>query len=388
MILDGDGFSQGFNVGFGFDGVTRHGLHGGPRGFYGKFTKAAPAVLPDTANGVTFDGSADYLSRAALTGAVDSKSGLLSFWIKIGALPGTTDYLFHGKDAADGNGVFGAYIDSSGIITILGYAPGGVTAALVMVTDTAITADGNWHQITAGWDTATATKWIYVDDVEAQNTGLGGTSDNLLDWTHDAWSIASLTTGGNYFDGSLGEFYLTNETLPDSETTRRKFLSSGGSRVDLGTDGSTPTGTQPLIYESGEADQFALNFGSAGDWTVNGTLASIPIDDLVPAAKENLGAGGGSKRRSKYPRRIIIDGQIYWVNSAAEERALLAKHQAKVEAEALTLAITDAPAKEVKAAKVRVQRVQRRIEAVDNREDEWLARLIDEDDEILAIVLH
>jgi hypothetical protein len=108
----------------------------------------------------------------------------------------------------------------------------------------------------------------------------------------------------------------------------------------------------------------------------------------VVVVETSTGGGRGSKRRNKYPRRVVINGVVYWVSSAAEERVLLAQHQASVEAEALLLAVSDAPAEEVKAAKVRVQRVQRRIEATDTREADWMEYLLQEDEEIISLVLH
>lgn len=77
------------------------------------------------------------------------------------------------------------------------------------------------------------------------------------------------------WDGCLGEVYFTNEFLDlDVAENRAKFI-SGGLPVDLGSDGSTPTGTQPILYFSGDLSSFPTNLGSGGSFTVeNGPLTT------------------------------------------------------------------------------------------------------------------
>ena len=106
----------------------------------------------------------------------------------------------------------------------------------------------------------------------------------------------------------------------------------------------------------------------------------------VPPVVETEVKGGGKKRhRSKYPRRVMIDGVLHWVRNAEEERQLLqamadrAKDAAKV-AEAL------GDEKLAKQARKKAVKIARRREAVDTREDDWLARLLDEDEEILMVL--
>ena len=82
----------------------------------------------------------------------------------------------------------------------------------------------------------------------------------------------------------------------------------------------------------------------------------------------------------------MIDGVVYWVCSPEEERQLLREYRERLEREALALALEDAPPAEVKRARVKVVRAQKRVEKVDDREDEWLERLRREDEEILLIL--
>ena len=71
----------------------------------------------------------------------------------------------------------------------------------------------------------------------------------------------------------MAEFWLDDSFIDFSNATnRQKFYSSGGDAVDLGSDGSTPTGSAPLVYlhlDSGETgNNFASNAGTGGDLSV------------------------------------------------------------------------------------------------------------------------
>ena len=124
-----------------------------------------------------------------------------------------------------------------------------------------------------------------------------------------------------------------------------------------------------------------------GAWVDAGWVTEAWSQVANVAVVSTTTAGAPSRRRGRYPRRVVIDGVTYWANSAAHERQLLEAHRSKVEADALVLAITNAPADVVAKAKVKVKRAAARVAQVDTREDEWMQRLRDEDDEIL-LVLH
>jgi hypothetical protein len=56
------------------------------------------------------------------------------------------------------------------------------------------------------------------------------------------------------------------------EANRRKFIDANGKPVDLGADGSTPTGTAPAVFFSGDASGFGTNKGTGGTFTLTGAL--------------------------------------------------------------------------------------------------------------------
>ena len=105
---------------------------------------------------------------------------------------------------------------------------------------------------------------------------------------------------------------------------------------------------------------------------------------VITAASAAVG-GGIDRRKSKYPRRVAARGRLYVVRNADEERALLlALEQSALDQAQIANALGD----EVTAmrAKKVARKITKRVEAVDDREAEWLQRLRDEDEEILTIL--
>lgn len=232
------------------------------------------------AEAVVFDGSNDYTERGAtLTGISDNTDGTISLWV---LKPDTNDnvnnYFF---DLSDTGGV-----GLRGYIVRDGHATAGGTAALLLkdTSGTQITLyavgggtfdmiDGNWHHVLMSWDASETL--IYVDDTEANSSPATPTGVNI-DYTKDKCAIGSIWNGDSKLNGELSEFYFTDEYIDISvESNRRKFISAGGAPVDLGSDGSTPTSTQAIVYFKGAASVWnaGTNAGSGGNFTMTGSVA-------------------------------------------------------------------------------------------------------------------
>lgn len=162
-------------------------------------------------------------------------------------------------------------------------------------------------------------------------------------------------------------------------TSQLEALASTGGitleRVIGGTsqlEAHTSTGGVTLERVIGGTSQLAA-FASGG---------AIQVGDVIVA--EATTGGGKKRRRSKYPRRVMIDGVLQWVRNAQEERQLLqamadrARDAAKV-AEALE------DTQLAETIKTRSIRIEKRIATVDTREAEWRQHLINEDEEILLL---
>ena len=120
-----------------------------------------------------------------------------------------------------------------------------------------------------------------------------------------------------------------------------------------------------------------------------GAFGTLPTAGLGFAGLRAPAAaiGGGKKRRSKYPRRVYINGKAHWVRNADEERELLRAHIATLEARVERETVAKGPSKAKPTLRV-LRRYQKRLEAVDQRADDWLAHLRAEDEEILILLLH
>ena len=114
---------------------------------------------------------------------------------------------------------------------------------------------------------------------------------------------------------------------------------------------------------------WALNLGFAASETA--------------AVAATVTAGVGKKRR--YPRWVLINGKRHRVESAEQERQLLQAMADRANDDAkLAEALGDTQIAQV--ARKRAIRIRKRIPEVQNREAEWLAQLIAEDEEIIALL--
>lgn len=229
-------------------------------------------------NGVDYDGSADYLSKAAdLTGNANSKTGIISAWIRIDGGDSTARYMI-----ASANIFFAFQVTAGNKIGV--YAENGAGAKILDVaTSASHVADAGWVHVLLSYDLATTTAHLYIDDVsdKSENT----VTDDTIDYTRTSWGVGAAPAGGTYFNGALSELYFAPGQYLDFsvEANRRLFISADGDPVDLGGTGATPTGTAPLLYLPGPAAAVNVNEGSGGDFTINGAPAetgtSPPDDD-------------------------------------------------------------------------------------------------------------
>ena len=228
-------------------------------------------------DGADFDGTFDYMKRGAgLTGAADSKKGILSFWLNTWAvgsnviLRSDVAGLVYNNFTVGNTGVdiffFMQVYDSSG------------TSGVNQNTTVAMNI-GTWYHILASWDCATTTSHLYKSDVSDQHF-VSANADVTIDYTHTDWVVGASITGTLKYPGYLAEFYYAPGQYLDfsSVANRRKFISASCKPFHLGTDGSLPTGTAPLMYhhlDNGEAvANFATNRGTGGNFTITGTLAT------------------------------------------------------------------------------------------------------------------
>lgn len=251
-----------------------------------------------------FDGTNDNLRRlTAFTGATTAtRKALFSCWVYIDQNPPTSSPAFGSYQlalaTADlGNGPFNMGL----AVTNNDPSAGGTisfTCNEVLGVDTQFgfsypATFASWIHILTSFNTATGQKWVFINgvDVTASASPFLNNVGNA-DWTASPlFNVGGFDDhNGNFFnpaDCGLAELWFDpNQFLDLSVGSNVSKFISGGKPVNLGSDGSTPTGTKPMIYlhlDDGEtANNFATNRTGNGDLTVNRgaltTKASSPSD--------------------------------------------------------------------------------------------------------------
>jgi len=228
-----------------------------------------------TAFAVDFNGSADYARRSdTMTGLADGKVGTVSLWFRADGGDGTLmDFISVGTAGINrmivqkttGNAIRLQGVNASG------------TTILDATTATTFTAGAGWHHILAAWDMANSSnRAIYLDgslDSTTWTTYTDDTIDYLGGSPRTTVGANNANTAALLWDGCISEFWF-DDTYTDLsvQATREKFRSAAGKPVNLGSDGSVPTGTQPVYYFRTASPDWETNSGSAGNFTENGTL--------------------------------------------------------------------------------------------------------------------
>lgn len=243
-------------------------------------------------NGTLFDGTTNNLALGAgLTGAADNKLLLFSGWIRM-----------DGADAAS-TSMINVFGPSSTVQVI--HDNNNAIQFIAPAATLDVQSSNNSLNVATGWTHAMGSfnmgdvgdRHLFVNDVS--DLIVTTYVDAVIDWTTTDAFIGSNQVGAALTPAAFSEFYLTNEFLDLSvEANRRLFIDANGFPVDLGADGSTPTGTAPLVYmRNGGQWTPGLNAGTGGDFTVNGTFARSdgPINPImIPRAL--------SRRSGRYAR--------------------------------------------------------------------------------------
>ncbi len=228
-----------------------------------------------TYTATSFDG-ASYLNRGAnITGMANGPRILSSFWIKMGA--GTDDQTHVIHTNAAGTGGFIIYRDSSDNRIHVLANDSGFNLLVNMASDTdSVKVSSGWVHVLIEIDTTTAgRRYIAINGVDQTHEFTFTTGSDMLLPFANKWNFAVNANNDTPSCKALfSEVYFTTPAAWQGlSTAKPKFFNSGTSKpVDLGADGSTPTGTQPLIYLRNAFGTFQTNLGSGGNFTVTGTL--------------------------------------------------------------------------------------------------------------------
>ena len=231
-----------------------------------------------------FDGTNDYMLRgAAFTGISNSSKGIFSCWVRFDGGDGAEQTLLADADVLC---VVRKKTDNKVEVTLWDTG----SSNLLAFNSSAITAGATWVHVLASWDTGfssgnklhhlyitnTSDKVVSVDSANGANVNLGATN----------WGVGARTGGTLKLNGCLAEIYFAPGQYLDFSTSanRAKFI-SGGKPVNLGGDGSLPTGTAPIAYfrilNGQGVNVIQTNRGTGGGMEITGTLeiaSSSPSD--------------------------------------------------------------------------------------------------------------
>lgn len=228
------------------------------------------------ANGVDFDGSNDWLNRGAdLTSNANGKKFLFSGWFRLDGGDGAGQVIYENTGARIS---IRRHTDDK--IRVISRNTSGTIILNCLSTGT-YTTDATWRHLLVGVDLSVPEIFIYVDDVD--DTGTPSVlTDDTIDFTRAEHVVGANTIGNVKFNGCFADIYF-NSTSGDyldfsTESNRRKFIDASGNVVDLGSDGSTPTGNQPIIFFSGTTTGWETNLGYGGGFTENGALTDCSDD--------------------------------------------------------------------------------------------------------------
>ena len=234
-----------------------------------------------------FDGATDYSNRGAqLTGISDGKTGLFSCWMRLDGGDSSILTIIQNANASESASYPTIRRSSANAIDIQARNSAG-TLILRALSDVTYTASATWLHVLLEWNMArTPICVLYVNDINVAVTHTTST-DDTINYTRTNCRVGANGVNAEKFNGCLAELYWAPNVSLDLSlvANRRKFISSSGKPIHLGSDGSLPTGTAPIVYfhlDDGEAvANFATNRGTGGNFSITGTLdtgSSSPSD--------------------------------------------------------------------------------------------------------------
>ena len=234
----------------------------------------------DTPEGVSFDGSNDWLSRSSvLSGSSDTvKTLTLSVWVYYDPIPAVDSQIVKVLDIRQGSSGHVALqlrVGSYGTAAIAAEYGSSWGQAINDVYNDSSTPDAGvpqsgWNHILYSVDLNNTTSAMYINDVLANPSTDGSSLANqpMLFTTYGADINVGRQYGGNYYmKGRLAHLFLdfTYRNL-STVSNRRLFIDSDGKPSD--TIPSSPILYLPMT----EASTAGSNSGTGGDFTVNGVL--------------------------------------------------------------------------------------------------------------------
>ena len=232
-----------------------------------------PVVSGYTYTSTGFNGASRLYHTGNLTGIADTDTGLFSGWFRFTDGDASFRMLISAYDGGTNRRFSIAVTASDTLLIYCRDSSSTIVLQLANSTGTFTTSTG-WFHILCSFDLSADKAYLYINgvsniDIATEDTA--GIVDYNMAGASPQWDINGVEDNSFRFTGLVSEYYFTNEYLDLSvEANRLKFRTADGKPENLGANGSTPTGTQPLIYLKNAYGTFGTNLGSGGNFSVNG----------------------------------------------------------------------------------------------------------------------
>lgn len=245
-----------------------------------------------TANAVNFSSSYLY-ANSQLSNSNISMQGTFSVWINPSATPSTNtaqSYIYFAGNTNSSarfavtlaNNVVSA--NNYGLyVQILGKDGTGANVLVLKTNTSTVITKNNWIHILSSWDLSNSSKrHLYITNVASINAVTYTANANV---THNVafTGVAGDQRGAGFFSGDMAELWYNDSYIDLSNVTnRQKFISTQLLPVDLGANGSAPTGTRPIQYLRFAGTNFA---NSASEITNNLSISgTITVANTSPSS--------------------------------------------------------------------------------------------------------
>jgi len=300
----------------------------------GKARSAAAPAIPNPPLGAREWDGATWNRFTGVSGVADGRVGTCSFWMNV---PDVTvvqgGILLAGGDSPEL--ALGLTYDSvNNQIILLLKGVGSSSTRMTFVSNKVV--PGQWQHVIMSWEhtfpiDSAAHMTMYIDGVQI-TTGGGDIIDQInidedLNYQTGSWTQGQQALGfpqTNPLDGCLSEFYFNTDERIDITlaANREQFRSASGDAVNIGGDGSGPTGSQPAFYAAnGELNP---NAGYVPDLPVIAgevlNCATVPTKVAPPfIATAREWDGATRNRRSGSVPTGVTDTRTgilsFWVNA-------------------------------------------------------------------------
>jgi hypothetical protein len=234
---------------------------------------------------VTFDGTNDSLNvDDATLGHSDGKQFLISFWMRTSQPLGTPSFLFVTAAPAVTIGMSLTF-DNDKLRFRLSDSTGAKLAEVTSTTE--VTSNLGLVHVLVAVDLNVPTVQMAINGVLETLTISVAPTNGTGNFKNTTFFLGISQVGNALFEGEMGQFYIAQEYLDISVQANIDKFYDNGNPVDLGTDGSTPTGTAPIIFLNNPLATWKNNLGSGGNLTEVGPLTA-GTDITTPGIPDNL----------------------------------------------------------------------------------------------------